>query len=103
MRLQRGRPSAKRRCCVRARFIIRDFTYDEAQVAKQAEELTHLQSSEKELWNDLLRVSQTNLAEAVELTTHLRLIRAHVECLLRYGLPAAYFFAHIKVCVPVSL
>lgn len=79
------------------RFIVRDFTYDESQAAKQAEEYAALQANEKELWNDLLRVSQTNLAEAVELTAHLRVVRAHVECLLRYGLPAAFFFAHIKV------
>lgn len=95
----RGRPDSYHKA---NRFTVRDFTFDEAQLVKQAEELAHLQSSEKELWNDLLRVSQTNLAEAVELTAHLRLVRAHVECLLRYGLPAAYFFAHIKVGCLIS-
>lgn len=80
-----------------SRFTVRDFTFDESQLAKQSAELESLKTSERELWNEVLRVSQTNLAEAVELTSHLRLVRGYVECLLRYGLPAAYFFANIKV------
>jgi len=53
---------------------------------------------------DLLRLSRINFSEAVQLLIHLKVVRAFVECVLRYGLPAHYFFAFVKVrCVLLPL
>ena len=46
---------------------------------------------------ELMRISRINFSEAVELLVHLKIIRAYVESVLRYGLPAAYFYVIIKV------
>ena len=54
---------------------------------------------------DLLRLSRINFSEAVQLLIHLKVVRAFVECVLRYGLPAHYFFAFVKVrllLIPLS-
>ena len=46
---------------------------------------------------ELLRVSRINYSEGVELLVHLKVVRGFVESVLRYGLPASYFSAFIKV------
>ncbi|GAA5832442.1 hypothetical protein JCM11251_006455 [Rhodosporidiobolus azoricus] len=78
------------------KFIVRDFTYDEQAIAKQKRELEELIIEEKEMWADLLRLSRINFSELFELLVHLKVVRAYVESVLRYGLPAAYFAAIVK-------
>lgn len=46
---------------------------------------------------ELLRLSRINFSEAFETLVHLKVIRTYIECLLRYGLPAAFFAAVLKV------
>lgn len=46
---------------------------------------------------DLLRLSRINFSELFQVLVHLKVVRAYVESVLRYGLPAAYFGAVIKV------
>ncbi|GAA5904123.1 hypothetical protein JCM6882_003951 [Rhodosporidiobolus microsporus] len=78
------------------KFIVRDFTYDEQAIAKQKRELEELIVEEKEMWADLLRLSRINFSELFQLLVHLKVVRAYVESVLRYGLPAAYFAAIVK-------
>ncbi|GAA5889694.1 hypothetical protein JCM5296_002434 [Sporobolomyces johnsonii] len=78
------------------KFIVRDFTYDEEAIEKQKRELEALVAEEKELWADLLRLSRINFSELFQLLVHLKVVRAYVESVLRYGLPAAYFGAVVK-------
>lgn len=46
---------------------------------------------------DLLRLSRINFSELFQVLVHLKVVRAYVESVLRYGLPAAYFGAVVKV------
>ncbi|GAA6032216.1 hypothetical protein JCM8097_007130 [Rhodosporidiobolus ruineniae] len=78
------------------KFIVRDFTYDEEAIAKQRRELDSLVVEEKEMWADLLRLSRINFSELFQLLVHLKVVRAYVESVLRYGHPAAYFGAIVK-------
>ncbi|BGP17803.1 hypothetical protein JCM10213_001696 [Rhodosporidiobolus nylandii] len=78
------------------KFIVRDFTYDEEAIQKQKRELEELVEEEKEMWADLLRLSRINFSELFQLSVHLKVVRAYVESVLRYGLPAAYFGAIVK-------
>ncbi|GAA5933655.1 H(+)-transporting V1 sector ATPase subunit C [Sporobolomyces koalae] len=78
------------------KFIVRDFTYDEEAIRKGKRELEDLVSEEKQLWADLLRLSRINFSELFQLLVHIKVVRAYVESVLRYGLPAAYFAAIIK-------
>lgn len=91
------------------RFVVRDFKFDETAVVKQRKEQEELERQEKDQWvsgrliayltpqADLLRLSRINFSEAVQLLIHLKVVRAFVECVLRYGLPAHYFLAFVKV------
>lgn len=52
-------------------------------------------------------MSRINFSELFQLLVHLKVVRTYVESVLRYGLPAAYFVAVVKVSsrfssVPVS-
>ncbi|BGP41556.1 Vacuolar ATP synthase subunit C [Rhodotorula kratochvilovae] len=78
------------------KFIVRDFTYDEQAIEKQKRELEALVVEEKDMWADLLRLSRINFSELFQVLVHLKVVRAYVESVLRYGLPAAYFGAVVK-------
>ncbi|KAG6911776.1 hypothetical protein DXG01_000022 [Tephrocybe rancida] len=76
--------------CRENKFILRDFVYSEAEFAKQREELETADTTEKELWTELLRLSRTNFSESFKILVHLKVVRLFVESVLRYGLPANY-------------
>ncbi|GAA99623.1 uncharacterized protein L969DRAFT_94074 [Mixia osmundae IAM 14324] len=78
------------------KFVVREFRYDEDAVQKQQSEQDELERSEKDQWTDLLRLCRINFSEAFQVLVHLKVIRAFVECVLRYGLPAHYFGAFVK-------
>ncbi|KWU44868.1 ATPase, V1 complex, subunit C, partial [Rhodotorula sp. JG-1b] len=78
------------------KFIVRDFTYDEDEIEKQKKDVENLLVEEKEMWADLLRLSRINFSELFQVLVHLKVVRAYVESVLRYGLPAAYFGAVVK-------
>ncbi|KAK4693267.1 V-type H+-transporting ATPase subunit C, partial [Phenoliferia sp. Uapishka_3] len=82
--------------CRENKFILRDFTYDADAIEAGKKELASLQVQEKELWSDLLRLSRINFSELFQILVHLKVIRAYVESVLRYGLPAVYFSTIIK-------
>ncbi|KAM0749450.1 ATPase, V1 complex, subunit C [Meredithblackwellia eburnea MCA 4105] len=82
--------------CRENKFIVRDFTYNPAEIAKAEADALRLESEEKELWADLLRLSRINFGDIFQILVHLKVVRAFTESVLRYGLPAAYFGAIIK-------
>lgn len=82
--------------CRENKFIIRDFVYSEAEIAKQQEELSMADTTEKELWTELLHLSRTNFSESFQILVHLKVIRLFVESVLRYGLPANYVGLVVK-------
>ncbi|GAA6018241.1 hypothetical protein JCM8202_000235 [Rhodotorula sphaerocarpa] len=78
------------------KFIVRDFTYDEGEIEQQRKDVENLLIEEQEMWADMLRLSRINFSELFQVLVHLKIVRAYVESVLRYGLPAAYFGAAIK-------
>jgi len=76
--------------CRENKFIVRDFVFSEDELAKQQDELEAADTTEKELWTELLRLSRTNFSESFQILVHLKVIRLFVESVLRYGLPANY-------------
>ncbi|CAK5280131.1 unnamed protein product [Mycena citricolor] len=82
--------------CRENKFIVRDFVYSEDEVAKQQQELETADTTEKELWTELLRLSRTNFSESIQLLVHLKVVRLFVESVLRYGLPANYTGVIVK-------
>lgn len=82
--------------CRENKFLVRDFVFSEDELAKQREDLETANTTEKELWTELLRVSRTNFSESFQILVHLKIIRLFVESVLRYGLPANYMGLAVK-------
>ncbi|KAJ8508079.1 hypothetical protein ONZ45_g9607 [Pleurotus djamor] len=82
--------------CREHKFIVRDFVYSEEEVAKQQQDLEVADTTEKELWTELLRLSRTNFSESFQILVHLKVVRLFVESVLRYGLPANYLGIIVK-------
>lgn len=84
------------------RFILRDFTYSETQIKKQSQDLEVAETTERELWTELLRLARTNFSEAFQVWVHLKVVRLFVESVLRYGLPAEYVGLVVKARIKQS-
>jgi len=82
--------------CREQKFIVRDFVYSDAEMIKQLQDLETADTTEKELWTELLRVSRINFSESFQILVHLKVLRLFVESVLRYGLPANYTGIIIK-------
>lgn len=83
--------------CRENKFTVRsDFAWDDEGVGRQRRELEEAGESEKELWTELLRLARTNFSEAYQALAHLKVVRAYVESVLRFGLPAEYFGVVVK-------
>ncbi|KAJ7706431.1 hypothetical protein B0H17DRAFT_1037176 [Mycena rosella] len=82
--------------CRENKFIVRDFVFSEEEFAKQHQELETADTTEKELWTELLRLSRTNFSESMQILVHIKVLRLFVESVLRYGLPANYTGIAVK-------
>ncbi|KDN52250.1 ATPase, V1 complex, subunit C [Tilletiaria anomala UBC 951] len=82
--------------CRENKFVVREFIWDDQLVQRHKQELEEAGTSEKELWTELLHLSRTNFSEAYQTLMHLKVVRAFVESVLRYGLPADYFAVAMK-------
>jgi len=82
--------------CRENKFLVRDFVYSEEGLAKQRQDLSMADTTEKELWTELLRLSRTNFSESFKILVHIKVLRLFVESVLRYGLPANYIGIAIK-------
>ncbi|KAJ7492856.1 hypothetical protein FB451DRAFT_1504439 [Mycena latifolia] len=58
--------------CRENKFIVRDFVFSEEEFAKQHQELETADTTEKELWTELLRLSRTNFSESIQILVHLK-------------------------------
>lgn len=79
-----------------SKFVVRDFNWDEDAHERDQAQLHNARATEKELWHDLLQLCSTNFDEAYEALQHFKVIRAFVESVLRFGLPAEYFALLIR-------
>ncbi|KAI0286790.1 ATPase V1 complex subunit C [Russula aff. rugulosa BPL654] len=82
--------------CRENKYVVRDFRYSSDQIDKEREELQTADTAEKELWTELLRLSEINFSEAFQAFVHLKVVRLYVESVLRYGLPANYIGIAVK-------
>ncbi|KAF8499175.1 hypothetical protein F5888DRAFT_151309 [Russula emetica] len=82
--------------CRENKYVVRDFQYSSDQIDKEREEMQTADTAEKELWTELLRLSEINFSEAFQAFVHLKVVRLYVESVLRYGLPANYIGIAVK-------
>ncbi|TFK23125.1 ATPase, V1 complex, subunit C [Coprinopsis marcescibilis] len=82
--------------CRERKFIVRDFVFSEEELQKEREALETANTTERELWTELLRISRATFSEAFQILVHLKVLRLFVESVLRYGLPSHYIGMAIK-------
>lgn len=76
--------------CRENKFIVRDFVYNEEELAAGKSELTKLASDKKKQFGPLVRWLKVNFSEAFTAWIHVKALRVFVESVLRYGLPVNF-------------
>jgi len=82
--------------CRENKFLYREFTFSEEAMSQQLHELQAADTTEKELWVELLQLARTNFSESFQILVHVKVLRLFAESVLRYGLPATYDGFFIK-------
>lgn len=72
------------------KFVVRDFVWDDNQIAATKEELTKLNQDKKKNFGPLVRWLRVNFGEAFIAWMHVKALRVFVESVLRYGLPVNF-------------
>ena len=72
------------------KFVVRDFQYNEEDIAKGKNELAKLENDKKKQHQFLFRWVKVNFSEAFIAWIHVKALRLFVESVLRYGLPVNF-------------
>nr|XP_036225967.1 V-type proton ATPase subunit C isoform X1 [Bactrocera oleae]XP_036225968.1 V-type proton ATPase subunit C isoform X1 [Bactrocera oleae] len=72
------------------KFIVRDFVYNEEELAAGKNEMTKLITDKKKQFGPLVRWLKVNFSEAFCAVVHVKALRVFVESVLRYGLPVNF-------------
>lgn len=79
------------------RFIVRDFTFDPETTTDVKGQAELLEAQVQTNTAGLIRWCRTHFGEAVNAWIHIKVIRAFVESVLRYGLPPNFVTVALKV------
>lgn len=72
------------------KFVVRDFTYNEKELAAGKDEMNKLAADKKKQYGPLVRWLKVNFSEAFTAWIHIKVLRVFVESVLRYGLPVNF-------------
>ncbi|XP_017781427.1 PREDICTED: V-type proton ATPase subunit C [Nicrophorus vespilloides] len=72
------------------KFIVREFTYNEEELAAGKNEITKLVTDKKKQFGPLVRWLKVNFSECFCAWIHVKALRVFVESVLRYGLPVNF-------------
>lgn len=72
------------------KFIVRDFIYNEEDLAAGKNEITKLVTDKKKQFGPLVRWLKVNFSECFCAWIHVKALRVFVESVLRYGLPVNF-------------
>lgn len=72
------------------KFVVRDFTYNEEELAAGKSEITKLVTDKKKQFGPLVRWLKVNFSECFCAWVHVKALRVFVESVLRYGLPVNF-------------
>lgn len=72
------------------KFIVRDFSYNETELAAGKSEITKLVTDKKKQFGPLVRWLKVNFSECFCAWIHVKALRVFVESVLRYGLPVNF-------------
>ncbi|XP_055387035.1 V-type proton ATPase subunit C [Condylostylus longicornis] len=72
------------------KFVVRDFVYNEEELAAGKNEITKLVTDKKKQFGPLVRWLKVNFSECFCAWIHVKALRVFVESVLRYGLPVNF-------------
>ncbi|KOC59771.1 V-type proton ATPase subunit C [Habropoda laboriosa] len=72
------------------KFIVRDFIYNEEELAAGKNEITKLATDKKKQFANIVRWLKVNFSECFCAWIHVKALRVFVESVLRYGLPVNF-------------
>uniref|UniRef100_T1DI77 V-type proton ATPase subunit C n=1 Tax=Psorophora albipes TaxID=869069 RepID=T1DI77_9DIPT len=72
------------------KFVVREFTYNEEELAAGKNEITKLVTDKKKQFGPLVRWLKVNFSESFCAWIHVKALRVFVESVLRYGLPVNF-------------
>uniref|UniRef100_A0A0A9YAE1 V-type proton ATPase subunit C n=2 Tax=Lygus hesperus TaxID=30085 RepID=A0A0A9YAE1_LYGHE len=72
------------------KFVVRDFTYNEEEMAAGKNEISKLNTDRKKQFGPLVRWLKVNFSECFCAWIHVKALRVFVESVLRYGLPVNF-------------
>ncbi|XP_026740775.1 V-type proton ATPase subunit C [Trichoplusia ni] len=72
------------------KFVVRDFHYNEQDLAAGKNEITKLVTDKKKQFGPLVRWLKVNFSECFCAWIHVKALRVFVESVLRYGLPVNF-------------
>lgn len=72
------------------KFVVREFTYNEEELAAGKTEVTKLLTDKKKQFGPLVRWLKVNFSECFCAWIHVKALRLFVESVLRYGLPVNF-------------
>lgn len=72
------------------KFVVREFTYNEEELAAGKNEITKLVTDKKKQFGPLVRWLKVNFSECFCAWVHVKALRVFVESVLRYGLPVNF-------------
>ncbi|XP_069133465.1 V-type proton ATPase subunit C 1-A-like [Argopecten irradians] len=76
--------------CRENRFMVREFTYNEEELAAGKTEITKLEADKKKQFGPLVKWLKVNFGECFSAWIHVKALRVFVESVLRYGLPVNF-------------
>jgi len=72
------------------KFVVREFTYNEEELAAGKTEVAKLATDKKKQFGPLVRWLKVNFSECFCAWVHVKALRVFVESVLRYGLPVNF-------------
>ncbi|XP_049541812.1 V-type proton ATPase subunit C isoform X2 [Anopheles darlingi] len=72
------------------KFVVREFVYNEEELAAGKNEITKLVTDKKKQFGPLVRWLKVNFSECFGAWVHVKALRVFVESVLRYGLPVNF-------------
>ncbi|KAF6206653.1 hypothetical protein GE061_017889 [Apolygus lucorum] len=72
------------------KFVVRDFTYNEEEMAAGKNEISKLNTDRRKQFGPLVRWLKVNFSECFCAWIHVKALRVFVESVLRYGLPVNF-------------
>ncbi|KAJ1834983.1 Vacuolar ATP synthase subunit C [Coemansia sp. RSA 2706] len=79
-----------------ARFIVRDFVYDEDAMQRDRELATSVVEQEEELLDNISEWLKGTFGDVVSAWIHIKALRVFVESILRYGIPPDFLPVLVK-------